>query len=541
MLRFWKNWRQALGLTVCLCSTTLANEPLVPAADATGSVIPAAAALIPPAPAIEITTDGVFSQIPPAAPSPKPTAPKPPPQPWKPMFFDNDFRYKQQPNAPHFPGEELKDIPAGSLLDLDAVEQLRISYGGEIRFRYLDETNRLRPGGPGHTDYQQWRWRQYVDVKQSDWLRAYVEMIDASTFNNDLPLTGIDVNRWDLQNYLLDVQVTEVLDNPVWFRVGRQELLYGNQRLISPLDWANTRRNFEGFKLFTKNETWDYDAWLVNPVNTASPQNGPLDRYDHSPDFRNRNILFGGSYWTYKAVKDQTLDLFLLWSHSDLIQLNYPEGDRYTLGTRWLGNRPVAEGDRIWHAEIEGGYQFGNDRSTMTEIAAPRASVEAGYFTGGVGHTWKAAPWEPNLWLFYDWASGDQNPNDSMNNTFFQHYGLVHAYLGLIDNVARQNIQDLNYRLTVKPHQKMTMQVAQHWFLLANQNDVLYNVAGARVGTPNNGAEIGQELDFVCTFNMTTNWSFEAGYFWFWYGEYIGNTAPRGTAQQIYLMNTLRY
>ena len=28
-------------------------------------------------------------------------------------------------------------------------------------------------------------------------------------------------------------------DNPVYFRVGRQELLYGSQRLISTLDWAN--------------------------------------------------------------------------------------------------------------------------------------------------------------------------------------------------------------------------------------------------------------------------------------------------------------
>lgn len=457
------------------------------------------------------------------------------------MFFDNDFSYKKQPDAPHFLGEELKDIPVSNILDLDSLEQLRISYGGEIRFRYIDEMNRLRPGGPGHSDYQQWRWRQYIDIKQSDWLRAYVEMMDGSTFNNDLPLIGIDVNRWDLQNYLLDVKVGEIADKPVWFRVGRQELLYGNQRLISPLDWSNIRRNFEGFKLFTKNEEWDYDAWLVNPVNTSSPQNTPLARYDNTADFRNRNVLFGGSYWTYKGVKEQTFDLFLLWAHSDLVQANLPEGDRYTLGTRWLGNRPVAEGDRIWHAEIEGGYQFGNDRSTMTDVAAQRASVQAGYFTGGVGHTWKSAPWEPNLWIFYDWASGDQDPTDGQNNTFFQHYGLVHAYLGLIDNIARQNIQDVNYRFTVKPHKQITMQAAQHWFMLANQNDVLYNVAGARVGTPNNGSDIGQELDFVCTFAMTPNWTVEMGYFWFWYGEYIGNTAPRGTADQIYLMSTLRY
>jgi hypothetical protein len=36
--------------------------------------------------------------------------------------------------------------------------------------------------------------------------------------------------------------------------VGRQELLYGAQRLISPLDWANTRRTFEGGKLIWQGE-----------------------------------------------------------------------------------------------------------------------------------------------------------------------------------------------------------------------------------------------------------------------------------------------
>ncbi len=547
---FWlgKSLCRSCGLTLCLTVSVYGDDlpPLVtaPEIDTSADVVPIAAeSLVPPSPVYDAAAGAVISQSPPPPPAPaaKPAAPKPPPQPWKPMFFDNDFSYKKQPNPPHFFGEELKDIPATDLFDLDAFEQLRISTGGEIRFRYLDETNRLRPGGPGHSDYQQWRWRHYVDIKQSDWIRAYVEMIDGSTFNNDLPQVGIDTNRWDLQNYLVDVKVGEVSEKPVWFRVGRQELFYGNQRLISPLDWSNIRRNFEGLKVFTKNDEWDYDLWLVNPVNTASPQDQPLTKYNNEFDVRNRDVIFGGSYWTYKAVKDHTFDLFLLWSHSNLVQANYPEGDRYTLGTRWLGNHPVAEGTRIFHAEIEGGYQFGNDRSTMTDVAAQRASVQAGYFTGGVGHTWKAAPWEPNLWIFYDWASGDQDPTDGQNNTFFQHYGLVHAYFGLIDNIARQNIQDVNYRFTVKPHQKMSMQIAQHWFMLANQQDVLYNVAGVRVGTPNNGADIGQELDVTCTFTINPNWSLEGGYYWFWYGDYIARTAPRESADQIYLMSTLRY
>ncbi len=170
---------------------------------------------------------------------------KPPPQPWKLLYFDNDFSYKQDPNHTPLWGENLKDIP---LDDRDPFDFLppgtRISTGGELRFREMDEGNRLRPGPPGRGDYQLWRWRHYVDLKVGESFRVYAEMIDASMDNNPLPTTGIDVNRWDVQNLFFDWRVAEWGDRPIWFRCGRQELSYGSQRLVSPLDWANTRRNF---------------------------------------------------------------------------------------------------------------------------------------------------------------------------------------------------------------------------------------------------------------------------------------------------------
>src|SRR6187397_1802880 len=91
-------------------------------------------------------------------------------------------------------------------------------------------------------------------------------MIDASMGNNPLTTTGIDVNRWDLQNLLVDLKIAERDDKPVYLRVGRQELLYGSQRLVSPLDWANTRRNFEGVTFLYKGTDWNIDAFLTHPI-----------------------------------------------------------------------------------------------------------------------------------------------------------------------------------------------------------------------------------------------------------------------------------
>ena len=484
-------------------------------------------------------TPGYGAAAPAASPPPaRPAAPKPPPQPWKPQFFDNDFSYKKDPAHKHLIGEELKELPLSDLPVLNCLpEPSWISYGGEVRYRLMDERNRLRPGGPAQSNYDLWRWRQYVDFHVSDDFRVYVEMIDAQMNRNDLPTTGIDVNRWDLQNIFVDVRVGERDGKPIWLRVGRQELLYGSQRLVSPLDWANTRRNFEGIKLFSKGDDWDLDAWLTRPVNTATPGDGPVSRFKNHFDSPNQDHVFGGAWATYKGVKDHTFDFYYLFDNSKVVFTpGAPGGTRNTLATRWLGNRPVLDCDgdvsRIYHGEVEGGYQVGNDFGK---------DVQAGFIVVGAGHTWQKAPWQPNIWFFYDWASGSQDPAGGTTNTFHQQYGLVHAYLGLIDNIARQNISDINWRATVKPSKELSLQAAMHYFDLANQNDVLYTITGAPLGTPNTGQQVGQELDLLATYVVNPNFNVQAGYFWFWNGSFIRNNAPRGMGEMFYLQTTFSY
>ena len=392
-MRRWTIAALGLGLSFGLTTVARAQE----------------AAVIPPAPASENSLRDEILQItqgpaagpaapyettPPASPLPpvsKPAAPKPPPQPWKPVFFDNDFSYKKSPHT-HLIGEELKNIPLSDVLPWGIVEDTTLSVGGEVRNSYMDERNRLRApfGAGGHSTYDLLRWRNYFDLKHSDWVRVYVEMIDASITGNELPATGIDVNRWDLQNAFVDLKILERDDKPVWFRTGRQELLFGSQRLISPLDWANTRRNFEGLRINSPGTTWDLDAWLVNPVNTATfgagggagPGLGVL-KNDDQFDSRQRDIVFGGAWGTYKGIKDNPIDTFFLYDHHDRFfpggngfpaapPNSFPKGDRYTIGTRWLGNIPADGGDRVYLTDIEGGYQFGNDNNK---------SVQAGFFT----------------------------------------------------------------------------------------------------------------------------------------------------------------
>lgn len=510
----------------------VASEPL--SADDVFAAEPAAA----PADAAVVPGSASADASPPAPPKPKPPAPKkktppvfpspktlPPTGPYKVLFFDNDFSYKKDPNHEHVFGEEAKLVPF-ELFDVDMV----LSTGGELRHRFIDQSNRLQPGGPDHTDYNQWRWRHYIDLKAGDRLRFYVEGLHADTFGEDLPEQPIDVNRWDIQNAFVDYLLFKTETGTHTLRYGRQELLFGRQRLVSPLDWANVRRNFEGFRYLIKEQDWKMDLFCVNPVNTATGYQSLAvqdDRFDHA----NHNVFFSGAYFTYTTIENANLDLYYLWLEDKIPSATRADGERHTVGSRYSWLVPV-EQQRVWDFDVEAAYQFGNDNAQ---------SVQAGFATLIAGHTWKAAPWTPRLSGLFYYGSGDVRPGDGTTNTFSVLFPLGHAYWALSDNLSGQNLYDYCLQVDVKPTKKTAITVAHHFFELASNGDRAYNVGGNAVGTPGNGTSLGNALDLYGYYAFNPNFDIQAGYSWFWYGNFIDRTTPRGDCRQFYVQTSIRY
>ena len=96
----------------------------------------------------------------------------------------------------------------------------------------MDERFRLRPqGNVRRSTYNLWRFTPFVEVG-NDRFKARVQAIDASIFGEDIPKVAIDENRTDLLQYYVDLAVTDIGDNPLHVRYGRQFLKYGSQHLI---------------------------------------------------------------------------------------------------------------------------------------------------------------------------------------------------------------------------------------------------------------------------------------------------------------------
>ncbi|MCC9608167.1 alginate export family protein [Blastopirellula sp. JC732] len=433
---------------------------------------------------------------------------------YKGVYFDNNFNYLCDPcyNDWHL-GENMKRICVGNCGVFDL--------GGEYRARYHNENNFRGLGPTGRDDnFLLQRLRVYGNYEINDWSRVYAEMLHATSEFEDFNPRPIEENYWNLQNCFADIKFLDTAEGEYWVRYGRQELLYGAQRTVSPLDWANTRRTFEGIKVFYKGTDWDVDAFATRPIYPTR------DTFD-SPNY---DQAFYGVYTTHKANEKHKQEYYWLGFENDVRDFNYQ-----TLGSRLYGNLGC-EGELLYEAEAA--YQFGHFMDD---------NHNAGFFTLGLGHEFDHC-WKPTLWAYYDWASGDQ----VIGNGYDHLFPLAHKYLGFMDIFGRRNITDVNFLLTAKPDPKHQLLMWYHIFHRQNDEDAAYSVVMTPLG--NNPANpfvagskyLGQELDFMWQYNISAHSDVILGYSHFFTGSFFTNPANpdfpyKGDASFFWAQYSLRF
>ncbi len=423
---------------------------------------------------------------------------------YKGVFYDNNFSYIDNPDYDqHFFGDRLKQIPLGACWTLDMGGQYRARYQAERNIRGLGLTGR-------DDDFLLHRTRLFLNARHGDNFRFYAEYIDAESNYENFAPRGIEANRSDMLNLFVDAKVHEGARGDLTFRIGRQELLYGNQRLISPLDWANTRRTFDGAKVLWVGEDWNIDAFYTRPVNVNPTQ------FD-SPDYDQE---FFGTYATYKKIKDHTFDLYYLRYN------NGRDANDFKFNT--AGGRMFVT-DENWLYEMEGGVQFGENTGGSDHTA--------GFATAGVGHKWSDHDWKPTLWGYYDWASGGNL--EAAGRGFNHLFPLAHKYLGYMDLYARSNINAPNVQLSFQPTEKLNVLVWYYYFFLARGDDTPYNVTMTPFapGVTPGSRDLGHELDLLFTYTLNPRMDLTFGYSHFFQGKYYATPGLpyNGSADFFYL------
>ncbi|MDP1822712.1 MAG: alginate export family protein [Archangium sp.] len=245
-----------------------------------------------------------------------------------------------------------------------------------------------------------------------------------------MPFTG-------LHQGFVDVKVTSFLD----VRVGRQELSYGEERLIGNLDWAQTARAFDGvFVRVTASPSVTLDAFgmLLAPPAWLTDASGAR--------FHNSGSYFTGLYARARLGKAgfDVYGLGLLEDPSSAALGARHDNNRLTLGARGFGALgPLA-------LLGEAAFQTGKSCSPACVQGQTDDAVLAGSFA--VRATYTAPVWgAPYVLGEFLGASGDGTPADGVDHTFHQLFPTGHAQLGFMDYVGWQNVVAARGTLGFRP------------------------------------------------------------------------------------------
>lgn len=216
----------------------------------------------------------------------------------------------------------------------------------------------------------------------------------------------------------------------VALRAGRQELVYGDQRLVGHVSWLNAARTCDGARLTLRTSPFSVDAFAVSVVRTL------VDEFDRS----GAGNRFAGAYaTTTRIIPGATVEPYLFWKRD--VNLRGERGavgdlQHATAGARIAGKLP---------ARLDYGV----------EMALQRGSLAAEDVRAWAGH-WQLraplpGPGAMTLTGEYNFASGDADSSDGVRGTFDQLYPTPHDKTGLADQVGWKNIHHLRASVEFTP------------------------------------------------------------------------------------------
>lgn len=343
--------------------------------------------------------------------------------------------------------------------------------------------------------------------------------------------------------------------SPVSLKIGRQELFYGDQRLVGHLRWGNNARTFDALKLRWQNAIVGVDLFTGGLVYA--------DHHNFNRSHIGRDTLSGVyANWPTLATR-AAVETYLLARNvgAKIAEVDFSgvaapfrlpaKQDLYTAGIR-VRSKPGAYGP--WDYGCELMHQFGN-RATTAPAALPavvrgaaRLEQEAWAAILQAGYTWTTPAWRPRLAALYSYASGDADPADARSGTFQNLFATTHLHYGYMDLSSLQNLHDFRLSCAAKPAAHVSLALEAHVQYLDTSADTWYNVGGVprnagAYATRGQSNRLGQEVDLVASWNPLPSTQIELGLSRYFRGPYIRESlADNGGAKDAkyaYLQVTL--
>lgn len=376
----------------------------------------------------------------------------------------------------------------------------KLTFGGQYRVRYesqidldLDDDTR-----PNTNDFFTQRARFNVGFEFSDRLSGFLQVQDVREWGEETSTLDDSADGLDMHQAWVELRGKRNPDNRL--RIGRQELSFGDQRLVGALDWKSQARSFDGLvKTWRRDSGGSLTAWATQVRETLNPA------------IVNDDQWFFGLYGTGKCCDDVTSDLYLLLLHDDGTAPGN-SANRFTLGTRWLWKT------ERWEVGTELATQFGK----QAEADIPIGKTYAGhahvtrYFTGKRARYLRA---EMNV------ASGD-DPSTADRERFDNLFPTAHMHWGMLDLALWENLFNPMLQYGTKWSEKTDVTLTWNYFRSMEASDRFGGPNGTLVAAGStNSRTIGNEVDLVYSRQLdlgtAAKTTFQLGY-----GMFLPGSAP---------------
>jgi len=409
-------------------------------------------------------------------------------------------------------GEAKKHLPAW------------LSFGGQYRGRVESQIGRQFQ--PGDNDlYYLSRLRLNLDIQAGSHLRFSFQGQDAhSPGLKTHPHPPAYTDSFDLRQAYVELRGTGS-GKSLGLKIGRQELVFGEERLLGALDWGNTARSFDAVRGYFSTPKVRVDVFAASVVPI---RDGAFDNFQS-----NGNGLYGVYGSLKKLIPRSTFEPYFLYK-----TIHRVRSERGTLGAAGIytyGARMAGQLPHSFDYGVEAAGQAGT-------IASDSLRAWAGH--GLLGYTIGTLKTTPRLAAEYNYASGDKSSLDGKRGAFDQLFPTNHNKYGTADQLGWRNMRSVRagVELKLRPRLLVSSGYLSHW--LAQGSDAFYGANGAVVARIASGASsrhVGQELDLVLLCAVSKRYTFGLGYAHLWAGKFLRQATAGGDFSYPYSFVTYNF
>ncbi len=259
-------------------------------------------------------------------------------------------------------------------------------------------------------DFGLLRSRIGLTLLGTDNVSAFFQLQDSRKLGEETnTLSDGDADQLDLhQGYIL---VDKFLTDDLSLKLGRMEILLGNQRIVGPVGWSNTGRSFDGALVERKNRQFTFSLFGLS-------LNEQVPALHFDPDEN-----FFGFFGTYKPSGKRTFNGYAMLNENGDKVSGGPDNDdrklvRVTAGIDYTANMSAFD------YEIEGAVQFGKQAAANN---AARDDISAFMLGMRLKYTLPNGK-RPFIGAGYDFLSDDDDPADGDFKTFNTLFATNHKF-----------------------------------------------------------------------------------------------------------------